>query len=50
MKIVSFDWEKGRGVGALRRGGIDVWEGVEDVVAWLEWARATSRHASATHR
>ncbi len=36
MKIVSFDWEKGHGVGALTRGGVDVWEGFDDVVAWLE--------------
>jgi 2-keto-4-pentenoate hydratase/2-oxohepta-3-ene-1,7-dioic acid hydratase in catechol pathway len=37
MRIASFDWEKGRGVGALTaRGAVDVWEGFDDVVSWLE--------------
>ena len=36
MKIVSFEGARGHGIGALTRGGIDVWEGFDDVVAWLE--------------
>ena len=37
MRIVSFDSPDGRGVGALNaRKGVDVWDDVDDVLAWLE--------------
>ena len=37
MKIASFDSEDGPGVGHVTRGNvIQVWDGVDDVVAWLE--------------
>jgi 2-keto-4-pentenoate hydratase/2-oxohepta-3-ene-1,7-dioic acid hydratase in catechol pathway len=37
MRIVSFERGQRRGVGALAgRGAVDVWDGVEDVVGWLE--------------
>jgi len=37
VRIVTFESEKGRGVGGLSgEDRVDVWDGVEDVVAWLE--------------